>query len=73
MKADLIVRFSYHSVSPKTQTTMGILREKMFEVASLIDDVLDSSREKSLAITNLEQALFWANAGISRENRGHED
>ena len=32
----------------------------------VFDDVLPDCREASLAITNLEQALHWANAAITR-------
>jgi hypothetical protein len=32
----------------------------------LINDLCPESREKSLAITNLEQAVMWANAAIAR-------
>lgn len=30
------------------------------------------SRELSLALTNLEQACFWANASIARNEKPHE-
>lgn len=31
-----------------------------------LDDILPDSREKSLAVTNLQQAAFWANDCIAR-------
>lgn len=30
------------------------------------------SREKSLALTNLEQAVFWSNASIARNEKPNE-
>lgn len=36
------------------------------ELAYLLDAQVPNSREKSLAMTNLEQAVFWANAGVAR-------
>jgi len=36
--------------------------------AHLINDLVNDGREKSLAITSLEQASFWANAGVARED-----
>ncbi|MGP3782344.1 Acb2/Tad1 domain-containing protein [Paenibacillus sp. 1A_MP2] len=35
-------------------------------MAELIDEQTPKSREQSLAMTNLEQAVFWANAAIAR-------
>lgn len=39
-----------------------------FEIAELCPD----SREKSLAQTNLEQALMWAVASVARNQKGSE-
>ncbi|MDT2194096.1 DUF7681 family protein [Paenibacillus larvae] len=36
------------------------------ELAYLINEICPNSREKSLAITNLEQVVMWANASIAR-------
>jgi hypothetical protein len=36
------------------------------ELAEIINEVCPDSREKSLALTNLEQAVMWANAAIAR-------
>ena len=38
----------------------------MKELAYLIDDLCPKSREKSLAITKIEEAMMWANASIAR-------
>ena len=35
------------------------------ELAEIIDDACPDSREKSLALTNLQQATMWANASIA--------
>ncbi|WP_420909120.1 DUF7681 family protein [Lysinibacillus fusiformis] len=32
----------------------------------MIDDLCPNSREKSVAMTNLETAMFWANDSIAR-------
>ena len=42
------------------------LREKAKELAGLMIESCPDSRESSLALTNLEQAAFWANASIAR-------
>lgn len=45
------------------------LRADFKETAKQIDHLCPDSREKSLALTNLEQALMWAVASIARD--GH--
>lgn len=35
-------------------------------VAGKFDEELPAGREKALAITKLEEAMFWANAAIAR-------
>ena len=42
------------------------IRGKAKELAELIREVCPAGRERSLAFTKLEEASFWANAGISR-------
>jgi hypothetical protein len=42
------------------------IRAKGEGFALLIDSLCPDSREKSLAMTNLESAVMWANAAIAR-------
>ena len=42
------------------------IRDKAKDLAYLIEEFCPDSREKSLAITNLEQFVMWANASIAR-------
>ena len=42
------------------------VRNKIQDVARSIKRVVPPGREQSLAITKLEEAMFWANAGIAR-------
>ncbi|MCM3294111.1 hypothetical protein M3661_28860 [Paenibacillus sp. MER 180] len=58
--------FSYHAPQPGQPEIYQEIREKAKELAYLIDDLAPNSREKSLAMTNLEQAVFWANAAVAR-------
>lgn len=58
--------FKYHSPKPGQPEKYTAIREKAKELASLIDDECPNSREKALAMTNLEQAVMWANAGVAR-------
>lgn len=68
---DLENRFTYHSPKPGQQEQYQALREKAKELAYLINDLVPAGREHSLALTNLEQATFWANAGIARHGKGN--
>ena len=58
--------FKYHAPKEGQPEKYTAIREKAKELACLIDDLCPNSREKSLALTNLEQAVMWANAAIAR-------
>jgi hypothetical protein len=58
--------FTYHAPKGSQPERFEALRAKAKELAYLIDGLVPVSREQSLALTNLEQAVFWANAGIAR-------
>ena len=58
--------FKFHSVDADKQEIMQMIREALKKVSLLVDDACPISREKSLAQTKLEEAMFWANAAISR-------
>lgn len=63
---ELATRFSYHSPKGDQPERYNAIRSKGQELALLLDGLCPESRELSLAMTNLEQALFWANAAIAR-------
>ena len=58
--------FSYHPPKGDQQQRYETIRTSARELASTIDNLVPDSREKSLAMTNLEQAVMWANASIAR-------
>ena len=58
--------FTYHAPKPGQAERYTALREKAKEFALLIVELTPASREQSLAITELENAVFWANAAIAR-------
>ncbi|MET4560754.1 hypothetical protein ABIA69_001898 [Lysinibacillus parviboronicapiens] len=58
--------FKYHSLKEGQQQKYEAIREKAKELAYLIDAVCPHSREKSVAMTNLETAVMWGNASIAR-------
>jgi hypothetical protein len=58
--------FKYHAPKGTQHYRYEMLRAKAKELATLINESCPDSREKSLAFTNLEQSIMWANASIAR-------
>jgi hypothetical protein len=63
---DLENRFTYHAPKGDQATRYEQIRDAGHDLAGIIDQRCPDSREKSLAITHLEQAVMWANAAIAR-------
>ena len=57
--------FTYHKPVGTQQARYVELRDKAKELALLINADVPESREKSLALTNLQQSIMWANAAIA--------
>jgi len=64
--SDLENRFTYHPPSNTQAETYEALQAIALNYARTIDQQCPDSREKSLALTHLEQAVMWANAAIAR-------
>lgn len=58
--------FTYHAPKDGQPERYEAMRAMYKELAYHIDENVRDSREKSTALTNLEQSMFWANAGIAR-------
>ncbi|MFJ6210579.1 hypothetical protein [Lysinibacillus sp. NPDC092081] len=58
--------FKYHAPKDGQPEKYEAIREKAKELAHMIDELCPNSREKSVAMTNLETAVMWANASIAR-------
>ncbi len=58
--------FTYHAPKEGQPAKYQEIRDKAKELAYIIDETVPESREKSLAITKLEESVMWANAGIAR-------
>lgn len=58
--------FSYHAPKSDQQQRYENLRANAKGLANLIDELCPDSREKSLAMTKLEETVMWANASIAR-------
>ena len=45
---------------------MAEFREDCARLAKRVINITPSGREQALALTNLEQVMFWTNAAVSR-------
>lgn len=58
--------YNYHPADNAQEEKYRRIRDKAKEFAYLIDEECPDSREKSLAMTKLEEASMWANASVAR-------
>lgn len=58
--------FTHHAPFADQAERCQAIRACAKTLANLILFTTPQSREQSLALTNLEQAVMWANAGIAR-------
>ena len=66
MKEQINNNFKHHAPKGNQVEKYERLRNEARALAHLIDDFCPNSREKSLAITKLEEAIMWSNASIAR-------
>ncbi len=57
--------FTYHAPHGDQVDRYAAIRSAARALAYTIDQCSPESREKSIAITNLQQAAMWANAAIA--------
>ncbi|MFB5557631.1 Acb2/Tad1 domain-containing protein [Bacillus cereus] len=66
MKEQIKKNFTYHPPKEGQTERFVDIRNQALLFATVIDGLCPNSREKSLALTKLEEAVFWANASIAR-------
>lgn len=66
MKEQIEKSFTYHAPKDGQPEKYVSIRDKAKEFAYLIDENCPDSREKSLAMTKLDEVVMWANASIAR-------
>jgi len=64
--------FTYHPSKDGQPAKYAMIRAQAKELAYMIDMHTPDSREKSLAMTKLEECVMWANAGIARNEVDNE-
>jgi len=63
---DINKRFDHHAPDEFKIQKHQIARQCAKELAQTFVELVPDGREKALALTKLEEALFWANAAIAR-------
>lgn len=58
--------FTYHPPTPDMIEDMVKLRDAARLLAHLVNQAVPDGREKSTALTKLEEVVFHSNAGIAR-------
>ena len=64
--------FTYHAPFGTQQARYVAIRDKAKELALLVNEACPESREKSLALTNLQQSVQMANASIAINEKAPE-
>lgn len=63
---DLEKRFTYHPPKEGQPAVYEEIRSVAKRFAYILINNVPDSRELSLALTKLEEVVFWSNAGIAR-------
>ncbi len=63
---ELATRFTYHPPRTGQPETYEAIRDAAKAFATYLVALTPESREQSLAVTAIEEAVFWANAAIAR-------
>lgn len=66
MNAVIENNYRYHAPQPGQPEKYEAIRAKAKELAYVIEELAPNSREKSLAMTKLEESVMWANASVAR-------
>lgn len=71
---DILNRFTYHPPQSSGIAEMhSEVRAECHDLAHWLNAYLPAGREAALALTKLEEVMFWANAAIARHLNAHND
>ena len=70
---DIERRFKYHAPDAERRVRHDDWRSYFLNAAHRIDRELPDGREKSLALTKLEECSFWVHADIARRQYDGEE
>jgi hypothetical protein len=64
---DIAHRFAFHAATTEEKRDAhGSVRQQCRELADRLNEQLPEGREKALAMTKLEEVMFWGNAALAR-------
>jgi hypothetical protein len=63
---ELANRFTYHAPKKDQPARYEKIRFNGRNLAEMVNELCPDSREKSLSLTKIEEAVMWANAAIAR-------
>jgi len=69
MRTRILNDFTYHAPFGTQPERYAEVRMQVQALAFYIADHCPPSRQQSIALTNLEQVMFWANAAIARNEK----
>jgi hypothetical protein len=65
---DIEHRFAFHAATTdEKRDAHTSVRQACRRLADQINEQVPEGREKSVALTKIEEAMFWANAALARE------
>jgi len=66
---DIENRFAFHAATTEEKRDAHTsIRQQCRQLADALNEALPDGREKSTALTHLEEVMFWGNAAIARQN-----
>lgn len=67
--ADIAHRFAFHAATTdEKRDAHTSVRQQCRQLADFLNAQLPDVREKSTAITKLEEVMFWGNVALARQN-----
>lgn len=69
---EISLRFNYHAPNENQRRFYEAYRASLREIARDLTEAVPDCRERSLAITHLEEAMMWGNAAVARRGLGTE-
>lgn len=67
---DIAHRFAFHAATTEEKRDAHTsVRQHCRDLADFLNERLPEGREKSLAVTKLEEVMFWGNAALARDNK----
>ena len=64
-KPELMHRFGYHPATDVTGPQHDVVRALCYDFAVQLDEMLPDGRDKSTALTKLQEVMHWSNSAIA--------